>query len=606
MIKNPSKNRNIDNDFFSKNDLIDAYRKLKSYFYYDNTSHFIRRQIAEFETNDIDAKLENLLKQLNKLGKELQSKQTEEAKEILYGGFVNEFGGVNYYLQPKSFENNIVDTKEDSLIITNRCISEYYHLKNFNFFIYLPIELHIINVLWIVKLGYLLDTDYCHYSNKNNSYCYANRLEIDQDDKNIKIGNKLFKPYHKQYQSWRDDCLKAAEDLLENHKKDIIIISLDIKRYYPSAKVNFDNIDKEIKRKCANENKGNDYLKYYFLTNILSKIRDKYMASISHINDKTENNMPIPIGMLASNVIANWYLKEFDKDVVENVKPAFYGRYVDDILIVLENLGECNKSKCDKKNCQENRKLSVNKILDKYFCGCNQHEKYQKSKQCGKCEHYNKFLCQKQILIPPKKSSKESNGEYKLKNHKNLAIQSDKVKLFVFDSDSSKALLSKFKENIRKHSSEFRFLPEDDRIDEDLIQEIYSIDYSDTINKLRSVEKCQLDKFKISSYLAKQLMLAKYSRDNKHFKKTKKELMFSFKGRLGLELSCFWDKVLTYFVLNNCDDSFVEFIKLIVENIEKIQYSPEGKNEKPNDTILEAIKIDLYTYLIESIYILIP
>ena len=56
-------------------------------------------------------------------------------------------------------------------------------------------------------------------------------------------------------------------------------------------------------------------------------------------------------------------------------------------------------------------------------------------------------------------------------------------------------MLKKFKETIKRHSSEFRFLPDEDRIQEDFVQETYSIDYNDTRNKLRSIDKYQLDKF---------------------------------------------------------------------------------------------------------------
>lgn len=34
---------------FTYQDLYEAYRKLKSYFYYDNTSLFIRKQISDYE-----------------------------------------------------------------------------------------------------------------------------------------------------------------------------------------------------------------------------------------------------------------------------------------------------------------------------------------------------------------------------------------------------------------------------------------------------------------------------------------------------------------------------------------------------------------------------
>lgn len=195
---------------------------------------------------------------------------------------------------------------------------------------------------------------------------------------------------------------------------------------------------------------------------------------------------------------------------------------------------------------------------------------------------------------PPQKSEKKYNYSINVNGNK-LIIQEEKVKLFVFDANSTKAMLQKFKDTIKKHSSEFRFLPEEDRIQEDFVQETYSIDYSDTINKLRSIDKYQLDRFKISSYLAKQLMLAKYSTNNECFNKTKQELLFAFNGRMGLDLFLFWDKVLTYFVLNKNDEAFCEFVTRMLNNIKRINY----KNEK----VQEKIKDELINYLKESIYL---
>ena len=301
---------------------------------------------------------------------------------------IKKYGKISYYTQPKSFENNIVEEK-DTLIVTNRYVSDMYIMKNFNFFIDIPIELHIINVLWIMKLGYLLDSQYCHYSNKSKSYCYANKLQFDDDTEKLLPGNKLFKTYAYQYQKWRDECIEVAEDLLNNHKTDVIIVSLDIKRYYPSAFLEYSLINDDLKIRCENKNIQEDYEKYSFLTTVLGQIRDCYFSSIEKlINEDNQNkkdaekitsNKPIPIGMLSSNIIANWYLRVFDEKVNKFVNPAFYGRYVDDILIVLKNNGDCAElSKedgiCDKTCCTDRRKLSIHKILKQYFCGCNKKE----------------------------------------------------------------------------------------------------------------------------------------------------------------------------------------------------------------------------------------
>src|SRR5574344_281045 len=148
----------INTEKFKIEDIKNVYRKLKTHFYYDNTNHFMRRKIAEFETSeDFEQKLQSLLDDLNNYDNSFN---------------IEKYDKISYYTQPKGFENNILDKDCESLIVTNRYISDQYQLKNFNFFIDIPIELHIINVLWIVKLGYLLDTEYCFYSDTSKNYCY--------------------------------------------------------------------------------------------------------------------------------------------------------------------------------------------------------------------------------------------------------------------------------------------------------------------------------------------------------------------------------------------------------------------------------------------------
>lgn len=564
-------------ELFNKDDIIDAYRKLKTYFYYDNSNLFMKRKIADFEYKNED--VEDIF---NHLAEILNTQSEDICKYFITNQTDLRENLVDFYLLPKSFENNILENDCKNIIITNRYTSEVYEFSKFNFLIDIPIELHIINVLWIVKLGYLLDSDYCYYSDKYTSYCYANRLEIDEDKECILPGNKLFKLYSSQYQKWRDDCIESTEDLLNNHKKDAIIISLDIKRYYPSVKLNYEDVNIALKQKCDNK----QFEKYKFLTNILKNIRDEYIKQIKNVIIKEENDFdeilpsesPIPIGMLSSNVIANWYLKDFDKQLIKQVKPIYYGRYVDDMLIVLENTGGCSKANCDKTNCVENRKLTTKNIIEKYF--------FEEIKE--------------PILKPDKATKDKDNIEYNINIHKcNLKIQQNKIKLFVFDTNGSKAMLLKFKDNLRKHSSEFRFLPDEDRIDEDFVQNSYSIDYCDTINKLRSVDSYQLDKFKISTYLAKQLTLAKYAKDNKHYAKTKEELLYAFSGRLGLDLYCYWDKVLTYFLLNNDEAAIYNFIKKISLSIDRISYKPTTFQ---ND-IENKIKKELEKYLKEALYL---
>lgn len=61
----------------------------------------------------------------------------------------------------------------------------------------------------------------------------------------------------------------------------------------------------------------------------------------SHLNNTHQNCEPkkgIPIGFASSAIIGNWYLYDFDNTISEIVNPIYYGRYVDDILIVIKNV----------------------------------------------------------------------------------------------------------------------------------------------------------------------------------------------------------------------------------------------------------------------------
>lgn len=56
---------------------------------------------------------------------------------------------------------------------------------------------------------------------------------------------------------------------------------------------------------------------------------------------KKDQIVGIPIGLTASPVLANAIMKEFDKNI-NSIAPTYYGRYVDDILLVFPDNGDLN------------------------------------------------------------------------------------------------------------------------------------------------------------------------------------------------------------------------------------------------------------------------
>lgn len=79
-----------------------------------------------------------------------------------------------------------------------------------------------------------------------------------------------------------------------------------------------------------------------------------------------------------------------------------------------------------------------------------------------------------------------------------IKVQNKKVRLFVFDSGSSDMLLRYFQNEILKNSSEFRFLaPADTIYSIDAYCKIFDVKYSDTINKISSLEDIAINKFEL-------------------------------------------------------------------------------------------------------------
>ena len=148
--------------------------------------------------------------------------------------------------------------------------------------------------------------------------------------------------------------------------------------------------------------------------------------------------------LLSSGFIGNLVLCDFDEAVVEKMNPAYYGRYVDDLLFVFSD-----------------RKIHKSDSLRR-FIGEN--------------------FVQRGLL-------KVDGEDYTISRHDNLSIQMGKIVIEHFYHNESRAAINKFKNNINRQRSEFRFLPDEDEISKEFDNEAFSIQYSESINKLRSIKE---------------------------------------------------------------------------------------------------------------------
>lgn len=535
-------------DNFTIDDIKLAYRKLKSSVYYDNFSLILRQGIAKFESaEDFKDKLERLTEYLNNTDKD-----EEYFRKLL--------GDVDYYTAPKSWKRE--ESKYRENIIRNNFSQESYELKKINYFFDGPIELHIITVLWILHEGYVLHGDY-----DTDNYAYF--LELNPDDNKVVNGLRLFKPYFSQYQRWRDKGLDIAKKIAEEDT-DVVILSLDIKGYYYN--INYDKSKQDELRSIISERLGKDCEELPF-TKMVFEIHDKYQKKCPHNNGTSI----LPIGLLSSGILANWFLYKFDKHLKEELSATYYGRYVDDLLIVLSGT-KITKKECPKSESPLTHFLDKILVKRKIF--------YDKPPEENE-----------ETDSTSEKKETDSTRTYYYANDKDIIIQKEKIRVFSFESKDSLAMLDMFKKNIEHNSSAFWFLPTESDISKEFDESAYELTYSDTINKLRSVSEIKPSKYNASVFLAKRIKVNLLS-DKRKDDKTTKQILAFFKGTINLDFYHLWEKVLTYFVIANDKDSFWIFFKETVNSIEKIQFSKELRDDMEIvDVKIVDVKKHLFNYL---------
>jgi len=556
----------------TKKDIKTAYHKLKSLAYYDNNDLFLKAKIASFESgsetnlNYLDEQLDNIFATLTNMN--------ESKKENYWNEIIDK---IDFYVLPKQVkpfseyrnENKNSENVIENIFTNNRDIGkdEKYEIDNVIFFIDAPIEIHILSILWIMKIGYILDLEL-------DSKCYGNRLILENSKSklDIKIPTEdegLFKPYYNQYQKWRDEGINVAKDHLSK-KEDILFINLDIKNYYYSVRIKPEELNDKLKFSINNT--------LNLLNELFWKVHFKYTSIIKKtgypddsVKKIKSDEIILPIGLHSSYILANWYLIDFDKRVNEIINPVYYSRYVDDIFIVLANI---DPSYIVKEKCEEILNLQPN------YKNFSINEKYL----------FN-------ILYPIIKLEFDKDTKeywFKISCYDNLFIQPQKTLVYFFEHDSSLALLDKFINELEKRSSEFRFLPDSELEKNGFDDEAFELIFEDSFYKIKSLKDYKENRYGISSYLSKKIYFS-LRNGIKGSKEDANKMLKFFRGTTNLEFFRQWERLLTYFIINDHKTEYKLFIERTINQLNKIELSKKvnGKSELSN-----KIEKHLKNYLI--------
>ncbi len=295
-----------------------AYRKAKVDLYY--SSHASLTSIADYEEN-LHANLLTLLKNMN----------GEDESWVTSPEFIG-----TWTLATKSVEMDCwtKHKKENgSGLIFSSSSEEWEHaLKaltenetpkkpkaEFRVMARCSLDFHVLSTLWMLEVGQLFDA-------KLSDCAYGNRLRRTQDGKGInKLSLGSFKPYLKPFRDWRDNGIAAMRAALDADKK-IVALTADVSSFYHELNSGF------MLNPCfVAEVLGLE------LTAGQAKLHRLFIHALQAWAAATPLKQGLPVGLPASAIVANIALVELDRCIERQVAPIYYGRYVDDILLVMEN-----------------------------------------------------------------------------------------------------------------------------------------------------------------------------------------------------------------------------------------------------------------------------
>ena len=291
----------------------------------------------------------------------------------------------------------------------------------------------------------------------------------------------------------------------------------------------------------------------------------------------------LPIGFLPSNILGNVRLNEFDKALVTRWNPVYYGRYVDDVIIV---------DKVDKfSNLYMSSNLeSINKekVIDYYF---------------GLCNADKKLCCEagKELLKRYKKADSNEfiyyiNEIYIGTNKKRkILVQNDKVKVFYFSAKSTDALITCFQNEIAINASGFKYMPEINASSGMFgeYNHIIELSRNDTINKFSAIKDVKINKYEVSKLLGKWSTVSYLLGGKINNTSTKEFLKVFDKKNLILNYNI-WERIFELLVIEKDYESYKNLYVNILEGIKCLC----TRNE---DLCSKSLLLHLHSIVIRSI-----
>ncbi|MBP6057004.1 MAG: hypothetical protein KA524_01020 [Nitrosomonas sp.] len=294
-----------------------AYRKAKVDLYY--FSHASLDAIANYEEN-LHANLSALLEKINGEDESWVTENSFIGTWTLASKSVDMDGWMHYRKENGNgliFSSPTDEWEHVCALAKNGKLEK--PKAEFRVMAKCSLDFHVLSTLWMLEVGHLFDA-------KLTDCSYGNRLRRTQDGKSINpLSLGSFRHYFKPFRDWHDKGIAAMRTALDAEKK-IIALTADVTSFYHELNSGF----------MLDPTFINDVLGLK-LEKDQTKLNRLFIHALQAWAAATPLKKGLPVGLPASAVVGNIALVELDRCIEQQVVPIYYGRYVDDILLVMEN-----------------------------------------------------------------------------------------------------------------------------------------------------------------------------------------------------------------------------------------------------------------------------
>lgn len=367
-----------------------AWRKAKVDLYYSTYPQLL--SMAEYE-HDLAGNLVRLQQKLN------EKSERWVRKANFLGDWTLAPKAINFAKTEKSQENSGLIFAAPEEEWTSLTQDEKEPSAEFRLMARCSMDFHVLSALWMMEVGDLFDKVL-------GDNVYGSRLRRNRFDQVNKLALGSFKPYLKPFRDWRDGAIKAMRSALADNKK-VLALTADVSSFYHELNPGF-MLDESFLSLAGIK-----------LTRDQAKLHRLFIGALEAWAEKTPLRKGLPVGLPASAVVANSALLKLDQFIEQQVVPLYYGRYVDDILLVMENTSNI-------------------KTTEQFW-------RWVFSRDGGK------------NLLKKNKNSILFKPDY-LRGSR-IAFANSKNKLFVLSGNPGTALVNAISEQINQRASEWRALP---------------------------------------------------------------------------------------------------------------------------------------------------